>query len=159
MKLTCESLSKEISWLGRKAREILDGFFLQFVYVMPSPFVHFTLIVASKFPFRITYFFRIFLISFIKWAQPTEPSVWVKTSFGERKEGIAGPFTSMTFGEIQMFSSYCEFLFQKLVHQRGEQRMDKTTHLLVARKSAKALFLCFFDFPSYSFSESFLGFD
>ena len=38
----------------------------------------------------------------------------------------------------QMFSSYCAFLIQKLVHRRGKQRMDKTTHLVVARKSAKA---------------------
>ena len=122
---------------------------------MPSPFVRFALIVASKFPFRVTYLFRIFLISFIKWAQPTQPSVWVKTSFGERKEGIAGPFKSMTFGEIQMFSSYCAFLIQKLVHQRGEQRMDKTTHLLVARKSAKAALPLLFDFLHVPFQNLF----
>ena len=57
--------------------------------------------------------------------------------------------------EIQMFSSYCAFLIQKLVHRRGKQRMDKTTHLVVARKSAKAALHLLFDFLLVSFQDLF----
>ena len=48
---------------------------------MYVPLERVTLIIASYFAFSVMYLFQVFLLSFIKYAQPTQPPVSVEISF------------------------------------------------------------------------------